>query len=358
MNTLFHLAARAVDENGIDPDNIQTNTTDPLIIAMSRKYCKLDTCPMEWATIDYRPNIAGNAVYMAAFFILFFAQLWFGYRSRTWKFMSTMALGILGEIVGYIGRIMLNQNPFIMNNFLINLIPLTIAPALLTAGIYLCLGRVIVAIGSENSRLKPKMYTYVFIGCDILALVLQAIGGAMAATAKDAKGGKVGVDIMIAGLISQVITMTLFLAIWGDFALRTRRAKISGSLARTQPPLYESLRAKRSFNFLQWALFAATILIYIRCIYRVAELWDGFNGELANHESTFMIFEGPMIILAVAALTVFHPGRVFGDLWEPAGKGIRSVGKFAEEDAAGVRLTDREWQETSYERVQSPHNAV
>lgn len=36
-----------------------------------------------------------------------------------------------------------------------------------------------------------------------------------------------------------------------------------------------------------------------------------------------MIFEGPMIILAVLLMTVFHPGRVFDDLWTAAGRGYR-----------------------------------
>lgn len=239
-----------------------------------------------------------------------------------------------------------------------NLIPLTIAPALLTAGIYLSFGRVIVAIGAENSRLKHKMYTYIFVGCDLLALVLQAIGGGMAATAKDSQGSRKGVDIMIAGLISQVITMTLFLTLWADFAIRVRRAKISGSLLPSQPPLYEHLRSTKNFTFFQWSLLVATVLIYIRCIYRVAELWDGFSGDLANHEATFMIFEGPMIILAVAMLTVFHPGRVFFDLWVPAGKGVRSMGKLAEDQSSSVHLTEHEWNSTAYQRVDQPRDVV
>jgi hypothetical protein len=114
---------------------------------------------------------------------------------------------------------------------------------------------VIVAIGSENSRLKPKMYTYVFVGFDLLSLVLQAIGGGLAATAKDSKGSRNGTNIMIGGLISQVVSMAIFFVVWGDFALRTRRAKLSGSLARTQPPLYESLRATKTFRFFQWSKF-------------------------------------------------------------------------------------------------------
>jgi hypothetical protein len=223
----------------------------------------------------------------------------------------------------------------------VNLIPLTIAPALLTACIYMCLGRVIVAIGSENSRLKPKMYTYIFVGCDVLSLVLQAIGGGMAAT--NSTGSQRGVDIMIAGLISQVVTMTLFLALWADFVLRTRRARGS----RMQPQMYESLRAQKNFSLFQWSLFVATVLIFVRCIYRVAELWDGFGGKLANHEATFMIFEGPMIIIAVAALTVFHPGRVFGDFWGPAGKGVRNSGKTEDDNEAAVKLNDS----TAYQRV-------
>ncbi|KAF1851095.1 RTA1-domain-containing protein [Cucurbitaria berberidis CBS 394.84] len=348
MDTLFHLAIRALDQNGIDPDNIDVNSTDPLKIAMSKKYCKVGKCPKAWQSIQYRPTIAGNVIYALCLFALLGGQMWLGIRKKTWTYMGTMCAGILGEIIGYIGRIMLNQNPFLMDNFLVNLVPLTISPALLTAGIYLCVGRAIVAIGSENSRLKPKMYTYVFVGCDLLALVLQSIGGGMAATARDAKGSRRGVNIMIAGLVSQVITMILFLAVWGDFVLRTRRAKFSGSLSRSQPPLYDNLRSTKNFTLFQWSLFAATLLIFVRCVYRVAELWNGFNSHLANDEVTFMIFEGPLIILAVSAMTVFHPGRIFGDLWVPAGKGVRSMNKPTEDS---VHLTEAEWNDTAYQRV-------
>ncbi|KAF2128512.1 RTA1-domain-containing protein [Dothidotthia symphoricarpi CBS 119687] len=351
MDTLlYQLIARAVDENGIDPNNIDVNTTDPMKIAMSLKYCKVGKCPEAWQKIEYQPNIPGNVIYMLCFLALAGGQVWYGVRNKTWSYMGTMVAGILGEMVGYIGRIMLSLNPFIMNNFLINLIPLTIAPALLTAGIYLCLGRVIVAKGSANSRLKPKMYTYIFVGCDLLALVLQAIGGGMAATARDKAGSRQGVNIMIAGLISQVITIALFLTIWGDFVLRTRHAKRSGTLSRTQPPLYSDLRSTKNFQYFQWSLLVATVLIFVRCIYRVAELWEGFGGHLANHEASFMVFEGPAIILAVCAMTIFHPGRIFGDLWIPAGKGVVTMNKL-NNDESSVQLTETQWNHTAYDPV-------
>lgn len=120
MSSIFlSLVTRALDQNGIDPDHINVNSTDPMEIAMSRKYCKVGICPEAWQTIEYRPNIAGNVIYMVCFILLLMAQAWFGIRSKTWKYSATVCVGLLGETVGYVGRVMLNQNPFLMNNFLV-----------------------------------------------------------------------------------------------------------------------------------------------------------------------------------------------------------------------------------------------
>jgi RTA1 like protein len=134
------------------------------------------------------------------------------------------------------------------------LICLTIGPAFFTACIYLCLSRVITVIGSEHSRLHPRTYTKVFIGCDLLALILQAVGGALASTAKDHAHSKTGTNVMIAGLVSQVISIFLFLGLWLDFALRVRKARRSEMPARNQGSLYLSLlRGSRKFTFFQWS---------------------------------------------------------------------------------------------------------
>jgi hypothetical protein len=75
-----------------------------------------------------------------------------------------------------------------------------------------------------------------------------------------------------------------------------------------------------------------------------------------------MIFEGPLVILAVGAMTAFHPGRVFGaDLWIAAGKGVRSVGaagKFADSDDSDISLNGKEWHQAAYQRVEQPVDVV
>lgn len=59
----------------------------------------------------------------------------------------------------------------------------------------------------------------------------------------------------------------------------------------------------------------ATFTIYIRSVFRVAELCGGFDGHLANDQITFMVLEGAMVTIAAIALTVVHPGMVFGKNW-------------------------------------------
>lgn len=87
---------------------------------------------------------------------------------------------------------------------------------------------------------------------------MSSLGG-IAATASTSDGGRVGVNIMIAGLISQVVTMALFLALWADFVLRVRRTKTAGALLRMQPPLYEALRSTRKFKLFQWSKLQSPI---------------------------------------------------------------------------------------------------
>jgi hypothetical protein len=81
--------------------------------------CKVGVCPLSMAIINYQPTFAGNTIYGVLFIILLFMQFFFGIRKKTWTYMSAVCLGIFGEIVGYGGRLMLNNNPFEMNNFLV-----------------------------------------------------------------------------------------------------------------------------------------------------------------------------------------------------------------------------------------------
>jgi RTA1 like protein len=81
--------------------------------------CTLGTCPIQWAFVEYIPSLAGNATYLSIFVALWIAQLYLGIRYRTWGFLTGMVVGVLLEILGYLGRILLHSDPFNFNYFLV-----------------------------------------------------------------------------------------------------------------------------------------------------------------------------------------------------------------------------------------------
>jgi hypothetical protein len=151
--------------------------------------------------------------------------------------------------------------------------------------------------------------------CNFISLVLQAVGGPLAATHDAGDPFPTCVDIMIAGLAFQVVSLTISIALSMEFVYRARRVRKSNLDFD-----FSNLRIRIMFRVLPYATAVITITIYIRCAFRVVELKDGFGGKLANDQTTFIISEGPMIIIATIALTVCHTAIAFcsASSWAPA----------------------------------------
>lgn len=155
--------------------------------------CSVDTCDVSvWGFVKYQPTKAGNLVFLLLIYAIAVAQIWLGIKFRTASVCFCMLAGLGMESTGYIGRLLLHDNPFLRSWFLMYLICLTIGPVFFAAAIYLCLGRIVVIYGQEISWLKPRTYTFFFVGCDILSLVVQAIGGIIASIAPLENQNEVG----------------------------------------------------------------------------------------------------------------------------------------------------------------------
>ena len=149
---------------------------------------------------------------------------------------------------------------------------------------------------------------------------------------------------MVAGVAWQVFALMLFAGLSCEFWIRVRSTK--GGMQSPLNPAFAELRAKRSFapNFIV-AIFTAGLFIFIRSVFRCAELSGGFNGPLANDEVTFMVLEGTMIALACILLTAFHPGLAVGtEGWSAASwKGRKPEGSRADvEKTARSTSSERE----------------
>ncbi|OTA61996.1 RTA1-domain-containing protein [Hypoxylon sp. EC38] len=274
----------------------------PLIPFGPQATCTLDTCPLEWSVLEYRPSLGGNIAFICIFGVLMLTHTALGVLWKSWWFLGCMAVGCLTEILGYGGRIMLYYNPFSFAGFMMQIICIGCAPVFYSAAIYVTMSKVVENLDPSLSRFKPKLYYIVFIISDVFSLTLQGVGGGLSTSTSGSS--QTAVDLTLTGLSFQVFSMVVFCSLLADYMIRySKRRTITNT------------RLKIFLTFLSTAI----LLILARCGYRVAELSDGYMGDLIHNEPLFIALDGVLIALAVIALCIGHPGLVFS----PSEKGLR-----------------------------------
>ena len=265
----------------------------------------IDGCHLSDTIYGYYPNLGANAFFCALFGICCIANVILGIKYRTWTYMIAVGVGCFGECVGYVGRIMLHNNPFDGNGFNIQICCLIIAPAFVTAGIYLTLKYLVLTVGRDYSRIRAKFYTWIFILCDLLSLILQGAGGGIAATADTSTFQNVGNDLMMAGISWQVVTLLLFGALVTDYAYKAYK----GRNGFTQETI--NLLSSRNFKLFASAIVLSFFVIFTRCVFRIAEMANGWANPIMQDEVDFIVLDGVMVAIAALCLTIFHPGLFF-----------------------------------------------
>jgi len=260
----------------------------------------------------------------------------FRYRPIWWWLPTTFTCGVV-EIIGWAGRVWGSQNPWTMPPYLMQICCTIFAPSFMTAGLFIIFVRIIVMVGPEYSRLTPKLYSWLFIGVDVVALVIQSIGGAQAAMASTTQGSQDGAHVMVGGIILQMAAITVYVLVsieyfwrvYSDKPLRPRTSIDQSVLLRPagpelgQSPSSGSVQAEkdtieptgqerltRNVRTMVLGLIITTIFVYIRAIYRTIELLDGWGGPIITNQTLFNCLDGVPIFLAMLTLNVFHPGRL------------------------------------------------
>lgn len=138
----------------------------------------------------------------------------------------------------------------------------------------------------EVSRFRPRLYYCIFIPGDLICLVIQAAGGAMSTTSSGAS--QTGVDLALAGLVLQVVLMVIFCALFADYLIRYARFSKTSAVGGGDGGPKFTRRLWVFFGFMG----TATLLILVRCAYRLAELHEGYGGHLVRDEALFIGLEG------------------------------------------------------------------
>ena len=93
--------------------------------------CNYTTCPLDpFGQLFYRPSLGGNALYLSIFVLGLLVASGLSIKYKTWGYLAAIIGGAGLEVIGYAGRLMLWQDDFNNNNFIIYLVGLTIVSTL------------------------------------------------------------------------------------------------------------------------------------------------------------------------------------------------------------------------------------
>ncbi|VDB94162.1 unnamed protein product [Peniophora sp. CBMAI 1063] len=223
---------------------------------------------------------------------------------KLWFLLPTVVLCGLGELTGWSGRLWSSYNILNGNAFLMQITTTIISPTPLIAANFIMLGRIILRLGEGYSRLSQRWYTRVFLTCDIVALVIQGAGGGIASSAHTHSGSELGSNIMLAGIIFQLICIVIYTALAAEFLWHYGKDM---PFRRAFVHMHRSKTARR-LKIMLFGMCIMTVLLFIRSVYRTAELAGGWHGTIITTEWLFDVFDGAMVVGAMLTLNVIHPG--------------------------------------------------
>lgn len=259
----------------------------------------------------YIPSLAATVIFTVLFFISTMIHLGQSVRYRMWFLIFTAVAAGNFEITGWAARAYSHFNPDKLTPYLVQTVTTINAPTPLIAAYFIILAEIIRRLGPCYSRLKPRMYSIAFLTADIVALTVQGVGGAIAATAAgNNKDPEMGGRIMLGGIIFQMIAITLYMILAIEFLIRYINDK-PFQRPDNEPPTGNFFLDKKMKLMLLGTSFSS-LAIYVRSVYRTIELTDGWNGRIITTEIYFNAMDGAMILLAMYCLNVFHPGMLLG----------------------------------------------
>ncbi|EHY56567.1 hypothetical protein HRR80_003722 [Exophiala dermatitidis] len=283
---LVQLAARAVDDNNQELPGGKS----PAEYAKQGRY-------------NYAPAFAPAVVFSVLYAIAMAVNAVQFFRHRAW-FWWVMNFAVAMELVGYITRAISVKQLDSRNIFIVQLVMILIAPAVMAAACYMSFGRVVLWVipreyqGARHLWVPARRVTPVFAGCDVASFFVQVAGGSMIASANTSSKLSTGRTVVLVGLALQLAT-------FGFFVVAALRLMV---LLRTKLKDVV-LPAQRNWPLFLFMVNVANVLILIRTTLRLIEYAIGDHNYLVDNEWFFYVFDSVLMFLVVLVFLVFHPGH-------------------------------------------------
>ncbi|THZ91564.1 RTA1-domain-containing protein [Aureobasidium pullulans] len=245
---------------------------------------------------EYYPSMVGNIVVASVFGLLALTHFGLVIFRKQW-FCIPLVVGGLFEVIGYGARAYARSHTTDTLPYAIQSLLILLAPILFAASVYMYLGRVIHSVDGQRHCLIPlKFLTKVFVAGDVACFLAQGAGGGLLSSAKKASKINLGQNIILAGLILQIVIFFGFLVVAINFHIRMRG---------------RSTASPRGWQRKLLGLYVVSVLIAVRNIFRAIEYGMGSPNYLLSHEWCTFVFDAALMIFVMIISLSWYPG-VFG----------------------------------------------
>ncbi|KAJ5176921.1 RTA-like protein [Penicillium canariense] len=242
----------------------------------------------------YIPSLAAAIIFLLLFIAATAFHSWKLYKTKA-RFCIAFVLGGIFEVIGYIARAAAHNRTGSVMPYSIQNVFLLLGPTLFAASVYMALGRIIRCVQAEKySLIRINWLTKVFVMGDVLSFVVQGGASGLMVSGNNAK---LGSDIVVAGLVIQVIMFCFFIGTTVVFQVRMHRF-----------PTTESFNGRVKWKSHLRVLYAISLLVLIRSLFRVVEYVEGNDGYPLTHEWTLYVFDSILMLAVMAIWAIWHPG--------------------------------------------------
>jgi hypothetical protein len=143
--------------------------------------------------------------------------------------------------------------------------------------------------------IHPGRVVFTFLGIDGIIEILIGNGASRLANASAEPSVRETGDRMVkASLCVQAVMFIVFLSF---SAYLHRKANAVGAMP------YSGRLSK-----VMYALYISSVVVLVRCIYRLVEYFEGWGGYLNTHEPFFWVFDATLMLINTVFLNIWHPG--------------------------------------------------
>jgi hypothetical protein len=108
-----------------------------------------------------------------------------------------------------------------------------------------------------------------------------------------------GQHIITGGLVLQLLAFGFFVAVALVFHVRINKSSTADASSRSIP-----------WRKHIYTLYAASVLIVVRSVFRVIEFVQGNDGYIMQHEIFFYLFDAVLMLAVMVLFNLIHPSEI------------------------------------------------